>query len=109
MTGNFAQERADQIKARREAQAAALADLAGLRAIAHELEVSGNRVYMWHQRRATTGFPEAVASTHQPQHPGDKRKAPLFELAAVRAWWATYDPNANRGSHWAAKREGVAS
>lgn len=109
MSPNFAQERADRIKARREAEAAALADLAGLRAIARELGVTSNRVYMWHQRRATTGFPSAVASTHRPQHPGDKRKAPLFDRAAVRAWWATYDPNANRGSHWAAKREGVAS
>lgn len=68
------------------------------------LGVSSNQLWMWHNRRATTGFPEAVAQVHIPQHMGDKRKAPLFDLEAVLEWHADYDPNAHRGSHWATKR-----
>ena len=83
-------------------------DLVGFKAIAHELGVTSNQAYMWHQRRRTNGFPDAVASTHLPQHPGDKRRAPLFDTDAVRTWWSTYDRNANRGRHWATKREDAA-
>lgn len=67
--------------------------------------VSSNQVYMWYRRRHTTGFPEARAQVHRPQHPGDKRKAPLFDLHEVAEWWATYDPNRNRGAHFAVKRQ----
>lgn len=76
----------------------------GLRFVAELLGVTSNQVYMWHQRRRTTGFPDAVAQVNIPQHPGDKRKAPLFDVDEVVDWWATYDPNRNRGGHWARKR-----
>lgn len=78
--------------------------LVGFRTIRLLLGVTGNQVYMWHQRRKTTGFPEAKAQVHLPQHPGDKRKAPLFDLMEVTEWWATWDPNRNRGAHFARKR-----
>lgn len=72
--------------------------------LADLLGVTGNQIYMWYQRRHTTGFPEAVAQTLVPQFPGDKRRTPLFDPEAVADWWSEYDPNANRGAHWAEKR-----
>jgi hypothetical protein len=79
--------------------------LVGFRAIRQLLGVSSNQVYMWYQRRHTTGFPEALAQVHLPQHPGDKRKAPLFDQQEVSEWWADYDPDRNRGAHFAIKRQ----
>lgn len=77
---------------------------ASLALIANLLGVSGNQVYMWHQRRGTTGFPEAILCVLQPEHPGDKKRSLRFDLDEVVDWWATYDPNKARGAHWAAKR-----
>ena len=72
--------------------------------IARLLGVKSNQVYMWHQRRAKNGFPEHRASVIVPQYPGDKRKSKLFDLNEVTDWWATYDPRARSGAHWAEKR-----
>lgn len=80
-------------------------DPVNFRVLRQVLGVTGNQLYMWHQRRKTTGFPEAVASTLVPQHPGDKKRAPLFDPEEVFEWYAAYDPNQNRGRHWRAKRE----
>lgn len=79
----------------------------GLAVIARLLGKSNNQVYMWHQRRKRNGFPEAVASVHIPHYPGDKRKAPLFDLMEVTEWWGEYNPYARHGKHWAEKREGA--
>lgn len=60
---------------------------------------------MWHRRRSRNGFPEAIAATHLPQHPGDKRRSPLFDLDSVVDWWLNYDPLARHGKHWSEKRK----
>lgn len=82
-----------------------MTDLASQKAIAETLGVTGNQVYMWHQRRHKNGFPDAIASTLVPQYPGDKTKTPLFDLSAVIDWYAAYDPLSRNGKHWAEKRE----
>ena len=70
-----------------------------MRALAALLGVTSNQVYMWHQRRHTTGFPSMVAQTLTPQFPGDKRRSPLFDVEAVMDWYAEWDANRNRGSY----------
>lgn len=77
--------------------------LVSIRTICTLLGVTSNQVHMWFQRRHTNGFPDMRAQVHQPQYPGDKRKAPLFDLMEVTEWWAVYDPGQNRGSHWERK------
>lgn len=74
------------------------------RVLAETLGVSGNRVYMWNQRRRSTGFPAPVATIIRPWAPGQKRGTPLWHLPAVLAWWEDFDPNTRRGEHWASKR-----
>lgn len=74
------------------------------RVVAAALGVTGNRVYMWNQRRRTTRFPAPVASTLRPSSPGQNIGTPLWHLPAVLAWWEGFDPNARRGKHWAEKR-----
>ena len=78
--------------------------LVGMKTLSILLGVPNKRIYMWHQRRRTNGFPPQRGSVHVPQYPGDKRRAPLFDLLEVTEWWGYYDPNANRGRHWAEKR-----
>ena len=81
-------------------------DLVGLRALQDVLGVPSKRIHSWHSRRATNGFPEAVACTLVPQFPGDKRKTLLWRVEDVVTWYRTWDSNANRGMHWAEKRSG---
>lgn len=78
--------------------------IGGLKDVADLMGVTSKQVYMWHQRREKNGFPEAVAQVHLPRRPGDKRKAPLFDLEAVVDWYANYDPRARTGKHWQEKR-----
>jgi uncharacterized protein YjcR len=75
-----------------------------MKAIAQLLGVTSNQVYMWHQRRHTSGFPAMVAQTIKPHHPGDKKKSPLFDVDEVVDWYSKWDPNRNRGAHYAEKR-----
>lgn len=60
--------------------------LVGMREIADRLAVPRTTASMWHSRRATTGFPEAVASLSM---------GPVFDWSAVQSW---YDAWINRGS-----------
>ena len=67
------------------------------------LGLTPNQLYMWHQRRATSGFPEAIGSMiYNPK--GGRRRAPFFDVTEVVDWYVGYDPDANRGVHWAQKR-----
>ena len=71
--------------------------------IARMLMTTSRQVHAWHSRRRTTRFPEPVGSVLVPRR-GGPRRGPLFRVADVLEWWVGYDPNANRGNHWAAKR-----
>lgn len=75
-----------------------------MKGIASLLGVSSNQVYMWHQRRATSGFPCMVAQTIKPHHPGDKKRSPLFDVDEVVNWYSKWDPNRNRGAHLPSKK-----
>lgn len=72
--------------------------------IARLLDVSLNQVFMWHQRRRTNGFPEAVASVIARRGHGGPHRAPLFILREVLQWHEDYNPRARLGKHWAEKR-----
>lgn len=76
-----------------------------MKQIATLLGVSSNQVYMWHQRRHTTGFPGMVAQTIRPHHPGDKKRSPLFDVDEVVDWFSQWDPNHNRGAHLPSKQK----
>lgn len=70
---------------------ASLLDPVPARIVAEALGVSGNQIYMWHQRRDKNGFPPAIAQIHIPTGSGVNRGAPLYDLDAVIAWHRTYD------------------
>lgn len=74
-----------------------------LKRLGEVLDVTPRQLHAWATRRRTSGFPEPVAQVLAPQYPGDKRRAPLYDLTAVLEWRRTY--RGNRGAHWALKRQ----
>lgn len=102
--GGERQARRARVLAARARAARARAVRASYREIAKQLGVSGNQVYMWYKRRATTGFPDSIGVLRKPK-PGQNYGQPLFDLESVEEWYSGYNPNARRGEHWAAKRE----
>lgn len=56
--------------------------------IGQAIGVSGRQVHAWHTRRARNGFPEACGTK-----PWGQREVPVFDLAEVRAWKASYVPS----------------
>lgn len=79
-------------------------ELVGLRDLCTELGVTSRQIHAWHSR-GTAGFPEPVEFSTTAAYPGGRTQSPLFDLEAVKQWFAAYDPQKGRGAHWAAKRE----
>jgi len=59
--------------------------------LADLLGVSSNQVYMWHERRASNGFPEATGVCKK-RRPGPKG-SPVFDPVAVLNWYRDYEPS----------------
>jgi hypothetical protein len=58
-------------------------ELGGIAEIADEFDVPRTTASMWYVRRATSGFPGAVAVLGM---------GPVFDMAAVRRWYAEKYP-----------------
>lgn len=55
--------------------------------VAQRLDVSRQRVWAWHSRRARNGFPASVG--HEDRH---GRSVAVWSWSAVRRWHAAYEP-----------------
>lgn len=74
--------------------------------VAKMLMTTTRQVHAWHKRRHTSGFPEPIGSVLVPTG-GGRRGGPFFDPQEVVDWFVRYDPDANRGAHWAKKRKAV--
>ena len=60
----------------------------GFTGLGREFGVSRQVAHMWYKRQSTNGFPPVAA-----QYMRDSmRRAPLFDIGAVRKWHAAYVP-----------------
>lgn len=77
------------------------------RDLARSLGVSDQRIATWRSRSAKNGFPEPVACQIGPHKGGGRRRAYLWRLEDVQAWFRDYDEAAQRsrrGPYWRPER-----
>ena len=66
--------------------------LVSRRMIADRLGVKPNQVFMWQDRRETSGFPLPVDTANIGTGRGHRFSSPVWDLAEVLAWQQTYVP-----------------